>query len=173
MRLANHGRVAIGGGLLLSGIQARVHDTVGAVGGVAKGSRTARDGTYTSHGSTSAITATGWPVLMLASCGLGLYQSSAQPGLKPLGRSRLARGLGETRVLHRSYLTILRQIDFQGFCVVFKAKRSHSKQDVLPVDGLAFFLLAFLGRCGQSTTLSDLERTYTHQMISLTFAGDE
>lgn len=96
VRLTNHRRVAVGGGILLGSIQARVHDVV-AVSGAIKCSGTAtRASAHASHGTTSAIAATGWPVLMLTSCGLGLYQSSAQPGLDPLGHSRLVGGSEET-----------------------------------------------------------------------------
>lgn len=67
-----------------------------------------------------------------------------------------------------AYLAIPGEIDLQGFGVVLEAKRSHSKQNVLAVDSLALFLLAFFG-CWWTMLTCGLWRIDR----DITFAGDE
>lgn len=48
--------------------------------------------------------------------------------------------------LRRTYFSILGQINLECFSVVFEAEGCHGKENVLAIDRLAFFLLAFLRR---------------------------
>lgn len=43
-----------------------------------------------------------------------------------------------------TYFSILCQVYLEGFSIVLEASRRHSEKDVLAVDGLSLFLLAFL-----------------------------
>ena len=43
-----------------------------------------------------------------------------------------------------TYFSILCQVDLEGFGIVLEASRRHCEKDVLAVDGLSLFLLAFL-----------------------------
>lgn len=45
---------------------------------------------------------------------------------------------------HIAYITVLGKIHLQGFSIVFKPKRRHSKEDIFTVDRLSLFLLALL-----------------------------
>ena len=44
----------------------------------------------------------------------------------------------------RTYFSILCQVYLEGLSVVLEASGRHSEKDVLAVDGLSLFLLAFL-----------------------------
>lgn len=67
-------------------------------------------------------------------------------------------------------LAVLGEIDLEGLGIVLKSKRSHGKQNILAVDGLALFLLAFLGcyrrfiSCGPCDSI---------KLKTLTLASDE
>jgi hypothetical protein len=53
-----------------------------------------------------------------------------------------------------AYLAVSRQIDLEGLGVVLEAERRHGEEDVLAVDRLALLLLALLGGCLKSVTVT-------------------
>lgn len=43
-----------------------------------------------------------------------------------------------------TYFPVFREVDLQGFGVVFESERCHGKEDILPIDSLAFLSLTLL-----------------------------
>ena len=48
-----------------------------------------------------------------------------------------------------THLPVPSEVDLQRFAVVLKPKRCHREKDVLAIDGLALFLLAFFRCCAK------------------------
>jgi len=46
-------------------------------------------------------------------------------------------------ILRPTHLSVLGEIDFEGFGIVLESKRGHSKENVLSINRLSLLLLAF------------------------------
>lgn len=114
--LADHGRVAVGGSILLRGVQAWVDDVIGSIRGIREAPRTRRcnwpsgwtGAGRASNGAAGVVPTACRTVLMLSSRGLGLQIRSAvfssrQTTLSPVGAR--AKWLD---ALHKSYLAVFR-----------------------------------------------------------------
>lgn len=53
-----------------------------------------------------------------------------------------------------AYLSVLGKVDLEGLGIVFKAQRSHGKENIFTVDSLALFLLALLRCCEDRASAS-------------------
>ncbi len=53
-----------------------------------------------------------------------------------------------------AYFTILCQVDLQSFCIVFETQRGHGEENVLAIDRLPLFLVAFLRSCNRTFSMA-------------------
>ena len=113
----------------------------------------------------AAIPAAGRSVLVLAPCGLGLIPISSNVQIDIPVELTKEREEVDTK----TYFAILGKIDLESLGVVLEPKRSHGKQDILPIDRLALLLLTFFGCCA---TLADVSAPRISRSRH-TFAGDE
>ena len=117
MGLADHGWIAVGGGIVFGRIQASVQDAIGIVCVWKAGDRccvwaAGLSATHaTRHRWSSTVATAGGPTLVLPLCGLGLEIISIQ----------------RFDMSHRSYLAIFGEVDLEGFGVVLEPERGHGE----------------------------------------------